>query len=302
MCASFVSGQYVPTTQRVSRFSLAFLCQHVSMQVGILHPGAMGSAVASVLGATSLWASEGRSTETRRRAADASMRDTATLQNLVEEADVLISICPPAAALGMAEEVARRGFEGIYVDANAIAPATAAEIGKEFPRFVDAGIVGPPPRREGDTRLYLSGADSAAIADLFAGSILESRVVGSEAGAASALKMAYAAWTKGSTALLLSVVALAEANGLREQLESEWDISIEGLNDRVGRTLSRIGAKAWRFEGEMSEIVSAYGAAGLPEGFHRAAAEIYHALGPLKHEPDSAGRVLELLLDGEGRN
>lgn len=224
------------------------------------------------------------------------MTDVGAVERLATEADVLFSICPPASAVDVADEVSRSGFNGIYVDANAIAPATAVAIGERFSSFVDAGIIGPPPRQPGDTRLYLSGGESAQIAELFAGSILETRIVSNKAGAASAMKMAYAAWTKGSTALLLSVAALAEAEGLRDELESEWEVSIPGLADRVENTVAGIGAKAWRFEGEMREIAATYRAAGLPGGFHEAAAELYARLAVLKGEANPAERVLELLI------
>ena len=126
------------------------------MIVGLLHPGEMGSAVGRVLqagGHEVLWASEGRSEATRSRAE--SFRDAGTVRSLAGEAELILSICPPHAALDVAR--ALNGFDGIYVDANAISPAHALEIAALHPRFVDGGIVGGPPREPG-TKLYLSGS------------------------------------------------------------------------------------------------------------------------------------------------
>jgi 3-hydroxyisobutyrate dehydrogenase-like beta-hydroxyacid dehydrogenase len=117
------------------------------------------------------------------------------------------------------------------------------------------------------------------------------------AGAASALKMCYAAYTKGTAALLLAVRALAEAEGVTPTLLAEWDRSQPGLADRSQAAARGTGAKAWRFAGEMHEIADTFAAAGLPDGFHRAAAELYGRLAPLKDAPapDLDG-VLALLL------
>ena len=110
--------------------------------------------------------------------------------------------------------VAGAGFGGLYLDANAIAPATAREVAGIVEgggaTFVDGGIIGPPPSAEGGTRLYLSGPRAAEVRRLFAGTDLDVRVLEGET-TASALKMAYAGWTKGTAALILAVRGLARA-------------------------------------------------------------------------------------------
>ena len=252
------------------------------MRIGILHPGAMGAGLAGVAAVPVMWASEGRSAETVERANEHGLVDQGSVADLVAASDILISVCPPHASTDVAMQVERVGFDGLYVDANAIAPVTVCSIADRFERFVDGGIIGGPPTKAGATRLYLVGPEAESVAALWAGSTLDARVLDGEIGSASALKAAYAGWTKGSTALLLAIRAYAEANRLGDDLVAEWDLSIPGLSDRVERTVGRIGQKAWRFEGEMAEIAAAMEDVGLPGGFHDAAREIYHRLSDLK--------------------
>src|SRR5262249_2945943 len=128
--------------------------------VGVIHPGEMGAAVAGVLRARGevLWASAGRSAATVERARAAGLEDAGEIGDLCRRCETLLSICPPHAAVEVAQ--AAGGFTGIYVDANAIAPDTARAIAKLQPRLVDGGIVGPPPTRPGTTRLYLAGGEA----------------------------------------------------------------------------------------------------------------------------------------------
>jgi 3-hydroxyisobutyrate dehydrogenase-like beta-hydroxyacid dehydrogenase len=239
--------------------------------VGLLHPGEMGAAVGAVLrsqGLRVVWASEGRSEETRARAENAGLEDVGSVE-AVAESELVLSVCPPHAALDVARSVGP--FEGVYVDANAVSPRTAANVSDRVDRFVDGGIVGSPPREVGTTRLYLSGEEAPAVAELFAGSVLDARVVSN----ASAVKMAYAAWTKGSAALLLAVRELARAEGIEEKLLEEWALSIPELEARSERAARSVEAKGWRWVGEMEEIAATFEAAGLPGGFHHAAAEVF---------------------------
>jgi hypothetical protein len=138
--------------------------------------------------------------------------------------------------------------------------------------FVDGGIIGPPPSRPGTTRLYLSGASAGRVAGLFADTPVDARVLSAVAGDASALKMAYAAWTKGSAALLLAIRATADAHGVAEPLLEEWGPE---LVERSERAQLSAREKGWRWIAEMEEIAATFAAAGQPDGFHRAAAEIY---------------------------
>jgi len=228
------------------------------------------------------WVADGRSPETADRAAAAGLTTCAELVDGVRDADVVVSVCPPAAVLDVARSVAATGFTGIYLDANAIAPSTARQVaavaGDAGARPVDGGIVGPPAHRPGTTRLYLSGDGAETVADLFAGSKLEPVVIDGPVGAASATKVAYAAWTKGSAALLLAVAAYAEREGVPDVLAAEWARSQPDLADRLVRTAAGSGPKAWRFAGEMADSARAFAEAGLPDGFAAAAAEVYERL------------------------
>ena len=257
--------------------------------VGLLHPGDMGSMVgacALTAGSRVRWASAGRSTGTGQRAAAAGLEDAGSLEALVAGSDVIISVCPPHAALDLARDVAARRFTGLFVDANAVAPATAREIGAVVEgggaSFVDGGLIGPPPRTAGSTRLYLSGREAKRAVALFESSVLEAIALNDSPGAASALKMVYAAYTKGSSALLIAIRALASCEGVDDALLAEWRRSQPDLPKRSESAARDNARKAWRFVGEMEEIAATFEAAGLPGGFHEAAAVIYERLAGYK--------------------
>jgi 3-hydroxyisobutyrate dehydrogenase-like beta-hydroxyacid dehydrogenase len=242
--------------------------------VGLLHPGAMGAAIGGRLtraGREVLWASEGRSEATAARARAAGLRDVGTAAELAARSELVLSICPPHAALDVARAVG--DFGGLYVDANAVSPGTAAEIRPLVGRYVDGGIIGPPS----DPRVYLSGAEAKTVAKVFAGTGLATPVLGEDPVAASALKMAYAGWTKGSAALLLTVRAAARAYGVEDALIAEWEHSLPALPDRSVQAARSADEKGWRWVAEMEEIAATMAAAGLPDGFHEAAAEVFRA-------------------------
>ena len=271
--------------------------------VGLLNPGEMGSMVGAAVrsgGARVLWAGEGRSAATRKRASDAGLEDAGSVASVVKASEVILSVCPPHAAVDVATQVAALRFGGIFVDGNAVSPATAREIGgiveKRGATFVDGGIIGPPPETPGTTRFYVSGAGADRISRLLTAGPLEAPVVPGGPGAASALKMAYASWTKGSSALLLAVCALASAEGVEESLLREWQISQRDLPARSEGSAKSNAKKAWRFVGEMEEIAATYAAAGLPDGFHQGAAEIYRRMSSYKDGPTpSLAEVLRAL-------
>ena len=259
-------------------------------RVLLLHPGEMGLAIGTALlqsGHQVCWVAENRSEVTRARAKNAGFETVSTLPEAVANVDMVLSVCPPHAAKDQALAVAEAGYGGLYVDANAVAPDSVRQIdlifAKSDTRLTDGGIVGPPPKRAGTTRLYLSGSDAEVVAKLFAGSILEAVPVSKRLGDASAVKTAYAAWTKGTSALLLAIRAFARSEGVESTQLAEWTKSQPGLADR---DLSGAIAKAWRFVGEMNEISKAFSDDGLPPGFHAAAAELYESLSPLKDKWD----------------
>jgi 3-hydroxyisobutyrate dehydrogenase-like beta-hydroxyacid dehydrogenase len=310
--------------------------------IGLLHPGEMGAAVGRCLagsGYTVMWTPEGRSAASAVRAGAAGLTPAEGLADLVRRADIIISVCPPHAALDVAGQVAgtagpgapygrhgaarpgagygrhgaarpwagygrqgagprshAAGFGGIFVDANAISPTTARKVAAIVEAggaaYVDGGIIGAPPVAPGHTRLYLSGPRAGEVRRLFEGTALDARLVGRDApvGAASAVKLAYAAWTKGTAALVLAARGLARAEGVEDVLLAEWALSQPGLDERSARAARSAAAKGWRWIAEMEEIAAAMAAAGLPEGFHQAAAEIY------RRSPDDGDGSLDTVL------
>ncbi len=274
----------------------------VARIVALLHPGAMGVTVGRTVsdsGHRVRWLVRGRSDATRARAEAAGFETCQVLAALLDGTDTVVSVCPPAAAVEVAEAVADSGFEGTYLDANAVSPDTARRLESVFgERLVDGGIVGPPAERTGTTRLYLSGPRAQDTLELFRAGPIGAIALAGPAGAASALKMGYAAYTKGSTALLLAVRAMAEAEGVSDALLEEWSVSQPGLAERSEAMAKSSAAKAWRFVGEMHEIAHTFECAGLPGGFHRAAAEIYQRMAPLKGDDVELAAVLARLLAG----
>ncbi len=263
------------------------------VRIGLLHPGEMGASVgvaAAAVGAVVAWASEDRGEATRRRAEAAGLADVGTLDDLVDGAEAMFSVCPPHAAEAVAAAVAARGFTGVFVDMNAIAPAAARRIGEQVERvgasFVDGGIIGPPVGTGAGTRLYLSGRDAKRAARLFAGSALEAVVVDERPGSASAVKACFATYTKGTSAMLLGIRALARAEGVEAALLDQWERSSPGLAERSERGPTGSARKAWRWIGEMEQLAAAFRDAGLPDGFHLAAAEVYRRLERFKHAGD----------------
>jgi 3-hydroxyisobutyrate dehydrogenase-like beta-hydroxyacid dehydrogenase len=199
--------------------------------------------------------------------------------------------------------VIESGFKGLYLDGNAIAPQRVIRIGQVLQangiQFVDGGIIGGPAWKPKETWLYLSGQEASRIAACFSNGPLEVKIIGEEVGKASALKMCYAAYTKGTTALLSAILAAAETLNIREELYERWDRDDQDFSEQVDRRVRRVTAKAWRFKGEMEEIASTFHEAGLPGGFHQAAAEIYHRMAGFKDasETPALHDVLNALLD-----
>jgi len=273
----------------------------VTPTVGLLHPGAMGAAVGAALRSEDVevvWASDGRSEATRARAEKARLRDLGTLEALVSESGLVLCVCPQHVAIDVASAVAGSGFTGTYVDANAVAPATVKRIASIVEdagaMFVDGDVIGGPPRPGGQTRLYLSGPTAAEIVQLLSGPGLEAVAIGDNVAAASALKMCYASWTKGSAALFLAIRAAARDLGVEDALLAEWDRTQPGLRARSEGAVGSV-PKAWRFVGEMEEIAATFSAAGLPDGFALAAADVYSRLAEFKDSAASLNEALDAL-------
>jgi 3-hydroxyisobutyrate dehydrogenase-like beta-hydroxyacid dehydrogenase len=278
----------------------------MAMNVGILHPGNMGislAASAQDTGHRVYWVSEGRSDATRARAEEHDLEDAATLEALCDLADAIVAICPPHAAEEVATAVAAYDFHGLYLDANAISPATTHRIATTIDRggatFVDGSVIGGPAWEPGRTWLYLAGPEADRVADLFSDGPLETAVVGPQVGAAAALKMCFAAYTKGSTALLAAILAAAEAYDVRGALEAQWSRGGSDFAEQTQGRVRRVTARAWRFAGELDEIGDTFAAAGLPDGFGTAAAAVYRRLAHFKDRDETPPleEVLAALLE-----
>ena len=274
-------------------------------QIGFLHPGSMGISIAVIAqksGHDVFWVSAERSSETKERAKKYTLIETKSLDELCEKCSLIISVCPPHAAMEVAESVVACSFMGIYTDVNAISPNNAQSIGQFMTEngidFVDGGIIGGPAWNPGTTYLYLSGPSAAAVADCFAAGPLSVEVIGAEIGKASALKMCFAANTKGTVALLCAVVAAAEKFGVWKELEKQWSRNESDYANTTFEAIRSVTAKAWRFSGEMDEIASTLEAAGLPDGFHRAAGDIYRRMSKFKgaQQKPQLDEVLRTLL------
>ncbi len=260
--------------------------------IGLLHPGDMGAflgAAARQNGHDMLWASEGRGAATAARAGKAGLRDAGTLAALCADCSVILSVCPPHAAEAVAQAVAEHGFRGMYVEANAIAPQRSARMAEALEAagiaYVDGGILGGPAWHHGQTDLYFSGPRALTAAKLLGNDRLAARVLGPAVGQASALKMCYAAYTKGTTALLGAILAAADAHDVRAPLLDQWGQDDPQFAADSAQRVRRGTAKAWRFAGEMEEIAATFQAAGLPGEFHTAAAELFRRQTGFKDRP-----------------
>jgi 3-hydroxyisobutyrate dehydrogenase-like beta-hydroxyacid dehydrogenase len=276
-------------------------------KVGVLHPGEMGISVAASAinnGHQVYWTSAGRSDKTRARAEKYNLIEITSLSQLCQTSEIILSVCPPHAAEDVAKSIIETGFKGLYLDANAISPQRSIRIGQTMEengiQFVDGGIIGGPAWIPNETWLYLSGKDADKIVDCFKKGPLETKIIGNEIGKASALKMCYAAYSKGTAALLAAILATAESFDVRDELYQQWDMDDSSFSGQVNRRTTRATTKAWRFEGEMYEIASTLQEAGLPDGFHKAAAEVYRRMAGFKDNPETPqlNDVLKTLLAG----
>ncbi len=262
------------------------------MKVGLLHPGAMGTFLGSGITAAGhevLWAGQKRSAATRDRAAG--FTDVGSLAELVRTSDVIISVCPPESALEVAGAVAGLGFSGLYVDANAVSARTLRVISASLPHVVDGAVIGGPS--SDDAMLHLAGDRALEVAALFDPTVVRAQVHDGGIGTASTIKVCYAASSKAVTALLLTARAAAHKAGVEEVLLAEWARTMPDTVHRSDNSLRQIGAKAWRFGGEMSEAANGFDDLGAPSGFSHAAAEVYARLADLRDVPYGPDEVLE---------
>lgn len=256
-------------------------------EIGLLHPGAMGASLGAALlknAPAVLWAGTGRSPVTRVRAQQAGLTEVADVRALTARVRTVVSICPPHAAEDLARQVAECAGRGagdgsldLYVDANAVAPSTVERIAQIIgpERVVDAALVGPPAWQRGTTVLWLSGPRADDAARLFADTALDVRVLGNRLGQASMAKACFALQSKAMPTIWLAIAQAAEAYGVLGPVRDVLAEDDVDLDARVAQIERRARSKAWRWAGEMDEAAAALDAVGLPDGWSRAAAEMY---------------------------
>jgi len=268
----------------------------MSVTVGIISPGDMGSAIGQRLasnGARVVVALDARSERTKSLAAQAGLEDVGSVERLVAESSHILSVMVPSEAPSAAERVAQAlrstGATSCYADCNAIAPETTKRVGEIVEaagaRFVDAGIIGGPPRGTVTPRIYASGPHAAELAVLNEYG-LKIPVIGDVVGQASGLKMCYAALTKGLQALGTELLVSARLLGLEDALRAELVSSQPALREWLAKSVLGMPPKAHRWIGEMEEIAQTFADVGLTPKILEGAADMYRwiATTPLGHE------------------
>lgn len=276
--------------------------------IALLSPGDMGHVVGAVLrekGFRVLTLLDGRSDLTRQRAERVGMEDGENLGSLVKTADLIMSIMPPSAACDFAETCARAmvaaGVAPLFVDCNAVSPASTETMGKSLQKagakFVKVGIIGPPPREGVQTRFYASGS-GAELIDFLDGGGISFRDMGPEITTAAAMKMCYAGLTKGGNTLNTLIATAAELLGisqpLRQELADSQPAALRAMNARI----PTLAADAGRWAGEMDEIAATFGAIGLTSNMHKGAGDMFRLLhstplGAESRETADRGRTLD---------
>ncbi|HVB18337.1 MAG TPA: DUF1932 domain-containing protein [Stellaceae bacterium] len=263
--------------------------------VAIIAQGTMGSGVGRRLsesGAAVRTLLSGRSAESAARAQAAGMQPMADERALLDGTDFFLSILPP----GEAENLTRRlaptlsalAKKPVYVDCNAVSPQTAlriaAIIAPTGAKFVDAGIIGGPPRPGYSPAIYASGPASGETAVIRDWGI-DWRVIDGPVGAASGLKMSYAGITKGTTAIAAAMLLGAARFGCGEALIAELSKSQPEMLKRMRGSIPTMYDKAYRWVGEMEEISDFLGANKPSADMYAAIARLYEFLAAGEAEP-----------------
>lgn len=258
-------------------------------RIAIVGAGDMGSSVAAELlcnGIDVTTCLNSRSNRSRERATRAGMRAVDNLETLVADADLLLSIIPPSAAVEFARRIVplieQTASKALFVECNAVAPATVREIAgiaaDHGVDFQDVGIVGSPPRvGRIPVRFYTSGPHECALRRIETARIAV-KPLGSEIGRASAMKMMYASLNKGTNALRAAAILAARQLGVSDELQEELAHSLPDVHEAMLARMPDIACDAARWTGEMREIASTYRDAGLTAGFHEGAEWMYEVL------------------------
>ena len=256
--------------------------------IAILSPGDMGHGVGKALaehGYDVITCLAGRSQRTKDLAAAGGFRMVETLDEMVSEAELIISILVPAAAEGVAGDIAdtmrTTGLSRPFADCNAISPQTArrmeSRINDAGGEYIDGGIIGGSPARGATPRIYTSGPGAGTMDELD-GKGIAVRNLGPEIGRASGIKMCYASMTKGTSALRVAMLMTAQSLGLYDELVEELAFSQQGALSAMDSGVPGLPANAGRWVGEMEEIAATFDAAGVTPRFHQGATEIFRLL------------------------
>ncbi len=287
--------------------------------IGVVSPGDMGQAIAARLKECGLnvhTALDGRSERTKTMAREAGLTDCGSVEKLVATCDMVLSILNPGAALEKAREVAAAmkatGRRIAFADCNAVSPQTVREIDQLIRAaggvFIDAGIIGPPPRGAGKPRIYVSGPDAYLFTQFNHPNLLV-RVLSERVGDASGVKMCYGAMTKGVTALAVELLVAARKLGVEQALEQEFRESRSDVYDWQMKNIPVMPPKAYRWVPEMLEIAKTFDGLGMTPRIIQGAADMYGMIAgsPLgKESPEQARErkrdgleVVRLLADGK---
>lgn len=256
--------------------------------IAILSPGNMGGGIGRFLGRNGyrvVTCLAGRSDFTRRKAAECGFQDSGSMEALVKEADLVLSILPPANAVEIAESTAaamrKSGANPPFADCNATSPQTARQLQEIIEaagaKFVDVGIIGATPTEKAFPELCTSGPD-AALLDELDGKGVSIVKVGESIGAGSAIKICNGAWNKGAFAMYTAVMLAAEHYGFSDYLRKRLPGSQAGTVDKLDSAIVRLPSLSGRYIGEMEQVAETFESIGLPGGFHQAAAELFRML------------------------
>ena len=259
-----------------------------NLTIGVMSPGDMGHSVASALneiGCEVVTVLSGRSELSQIRAKRSNMMDLGSLQEMVSVSDFIFSIMPPEKAENFAKEVAgainTSDKTPVFVDCNAISPDTTLSIASVIKAagadFLNVGIIGPPPGRGSTTKFYASGEDANSLQFINQNDI-RLVLVGDELINASAIKMCYAALTKGTMTLHASVLIAAELLGISEAVQNEIEESQPFHWGAMKKNISMLACDADRWAGEMDQISDTFGSAGLTPYLHKGAADVFRLL------------------------
>jgi 3-hydroxyisobutyrate dehydrogenase-like beta-hydroxyacid dehydrogenase len=255
-------------------------------KIGITSIGDMGTQIAKrlKLAGYELYTSlDGRSERTKALSAKAGATDCGSIEKLVATCDMIMSVLDPSAAVGKAREVAAgiraTGKKILFVDGNAVAPATAQEIDKIIRDAggysVDGSILRVTTReKKSELRIYVSGPEASVLTQIN-DEILKFRVVGEQVGNASALKMCYGAFTKGALALGVELLLVGRKLGVGDALEAEFeDTQPDVYKWILGRT-NGMAPKAYRYVPEMLEVAKTFEDAGMTPRMMQGAADVF---------------------------